>query len=272
MRDGQHVGGGGAARQQVGSAVLLPPGMGEQVPGLHRLRAGVVAEEGRLEPADHAPVQELVIHVEQVLVHERVVAADRAGERHRLVPRRAELGQLGQRRARRRPRVAREDEDQAVGLADGVGTDTARWPAGALGQVGNLRDAAVPAVGPGVVAAAERVAFHHAHAQRYLPVRAPVFQRVDRAARSPVQSDALAGESGGEGRFLPYLSRYGHRVPEVRIDPYPPQVGNGAGGLVKRSIVIGCERLRHAVLPVCGDPGPVGGGNARQSPPYRMKA
>ena len=100
--------------------------MGEPVPGLYRMRAGVVAEERGLDPADDAAVQELVVHVQQVLVHERIVAAHSAGERHGLVPGGIELRQLWQRCLGCIMRVSREDEHQAVSLADRISADTAR--------------------------------------------------------------------------------------------------------------------------------------------------
>ncbi|CAO0836365.1 hypothetical protein SMICM17S_07472 [Streptomyces microflavus] len=199
--DGHDVAGRPAAdalgSEQAGTAVALAPGVGEQIPGLHRTRAALVRQQLRLEFADHAPVEELVVHVEQVLVHERVVAAHGPGEGHGPVLRRGEAGYVGQRGDRRFLRVARKDEHQAVGLAHRVGAHAAWRPAVALGQVGDLRDAAVAAVGPGVIAAAERLAVHDAHAQRHLPVGAPVLQRMDGTAPAAEERDALPGERGG---------------------------------------------------------------------------
>ena len=103
-------------------------------------------------------------------------------------------GSSGKARRGRLLRVAGEDEHQAVGLADRIGAHAARRPGDALGQVRDLRDAAVTAVGPGVIAAAQHVALHDAHAQRYLAVGAPVLQRVDRAALAAVQRDPLTRE------------------------------------------------------------------------------
>ena len=174
-------------------------------------------------------MQELVVHVQQVLVHERVVAPDGAREHHRLVPAGIELRQLGKSGRGRLLRVAGEDEHQPVGFPDRVGADAPRRPADALGQVRDLRDAAGPAVGPGVVAAAEHVAFHDAHAQRHLAVGAPVLERVDRAALAPVQRDPLTREHRRKSLLLPHARRYGDRIPEVWVDPGAPQVGHALG-------------------------------------------
>ena len=244
-------------REQVGAAVLLPADVGEQVPGLHRLRVAVVTEELGLDLAQDAPVQELVVHVQQVLVHERVVAPDGARERHRLVPAGTELRQLRKGGRGRLLRVAGEDEHQAVGFAHRIGADAPRRPADALGQVRNLRDAAVPPVGPGVIAAAQQVAFHDAHAQRHLAVGAPVLQRVDRAALAAVQRDPLAREQRWMRLLFPHARRYGHRIPEVRVDPGASQVGHRAGLLgidLIRQLVRACRRsgrdcLSHAPSP-----------------------
>ena len=236
--------------------------MGEQVPGLHRLRAGVVTEELGLDLAEDAPVQELVVHVQEILVHERVVAVNGTGERHGLVLGGVELRQFGQRCRGRLRRVAREDEHQAVSFADRIGADTARRPAGPLGQIRYLRDAAVSAVRPGVIATAERVAFHDAHAQRHLAVGAPVLQCVDRAALAAVQRDPLAGERGRERLSPPHAPGHRDRVPEIRVDPDAPKIGHRGPILIRhlvpatrRSSLDGpifCgERLSHALLPTC---------------------
>ena len=247
--------------EQVRAAVPLPATVGEQVPGLHRLRAAGVAEELGLDPADDAAVQELVVHVEEVLVHERVMAGDGARERHRLVPGRAVLRQVGQRRRVRLGRVAREDEHEPVGLLDRVGPHAARRSAGPLGQVRDLRDAAVPPVSPGVVAAAQHVAFHDPHAQRDLAVRAPVLQGVDRAALAAVQGDPLPRERGRERLALTHLGRDRDRIPEVRVDPGAPEVGLGPRlgrrharlsvrlGLV--GLIVNRKRLSHTRSPLC---------------------
>ena len=249
-------------REQVGAAVLLPADVAEQVPGLHGLGVAVVTEELGLDLAQDAPVQELVVHVQQVLVHERVVALDGARERHRLVLGRVELRQRGKDSRGRLLRVAGEHEHQAVGLAHRVGADAPRGPADALGQVRNLRDAAVPPVGPGVIAAAQQVALDDAHAQRHLAVGAPVLQRVDRAALTAVQRDPLAREQRRKSLLLPHARRYGHRIPEVRVDPGASQVGHRAGlpGIdLIRQLVRACRRpgrdcLSHALPPTNWDP------------------
>jgi hypothetical protein len=175
------------------------------------VRARVVAEELRLDPAEDAPVQELVVHVQEILVQERVVAADGAGERHGLVLGGIEFRQLGQRCRGRLLRVAWEDEHQAVSFPDRIGADTARRPAGALGQIRYLGDAAIPAIGPGVIATAERVAFHDAHAQRYLAVGTPVLQGID-------NPPAIAGYLRGQA---PVSLRYVSANPWAAFHPNP---------------------------------------------------
>jgi hypothetical protein len=207
-------------------------------------------------------VQELVVHVQHVLVHERVVTPDGARERHRLVLAGVEFWQFGKGGRGRLLRVAGEDEHQAVGFAHRIGAHGPRRPADALGQVRNLRDAAVPPVGPGVIAAAQQVSLDDPHAQRHLAVGAPVLQRVDRAALAAVQRDPLAREQRRERLLLPHARRYGHRIPEVRVDPGASQVGRRAGflgsdlirQLVRTRRRSGCDCLSHAPSPAIVTP------------------
>jgi len=157
-------------------------------------------------------------------------------------------------------RVTREDEHQAVSFADRIGADTARRPAGALGQIRYLRDAAVSAVGPGVIAAAQRVAFHDAHAQRYLAVGAPVLQCVHCATLAAVQRDPLTREHGSERFFLPNAPGYSDWIPKIRIDPGTPEISNGSGMAMLQLVpatrrsgpyfpILGGKCLGHALLP-----------------------
>jgi hypothetical protein len=112
-----------------------------------------------------------------------------------------------------------------------------------------------------VIAAAEHVALHDAHAQRYLAMSAPVLQCVDCAAVAAVQRDPLTCERGGERLFLPHIPRYSDRVPEIRIDPDTPKISGGSGTVIARatqtSLRFGRHRLivcrkcfRHALLPL----------------------
>jgi len=218
-----------AVGEQGGAAGLPAADVSELVPGLYAVRAGLVAQQPRLDATDDAPVQELVVHVQQVLVQERVVAGHGAGVRHGLVPGGGELRQLGQLRGGGLVRVAGEDEYQAVGFPDRVSAYSARRPGGTLGQIRDLAEAAVAAVSPGVVAAAQRLAFHHPHAQRHLAVGAPVIQRVDRTAGPPVKRDLLAREAGSERIPLPDAGRYRDRIPEIWVDPDAPEIGHLLG-------------------------------------------
>jgi hypothetical protein len=124
----------------------------------------------------------------------------------------------------RLPRVVREDDHQAISLTDRIGADSARRPDGPLAQIRNLRDAAVSAVGPRVIAAPHDLVLDNAHAQRYLAVGTSILARIDRPALPAVKRDPLTRECRGGRCPRPQPPGLRDRVPENRIDSDPAKI------------------------------------------------
>ncbi|CAM5315279.1 hypothetical protein SPURM210S_06600 [Streptomyces purpurascens] len=101
-----------------------------------------------------------------------------------------------------------------------------------------------------MIAAAEGVALHDAHAQRHLPVRAPVLQRVHGAALPAVERDALTRERRRDHPLVPDAPGQCDRVPEIGVRADAPEVGRaGPGAGVRRgpASVLGREVLALSV-------------------------
>ena len=156
---------------------LFPAFPREGVIDLHPVLALTQAAETGADLAHLPAVQELMVHVHQVLVHEAVVAGDFTAQAARLVGR-VRRGPETRERHFGRPRgVAREHEDQAGRLVAGIAAHAVRQLA--LAQIRHVDAGAGAVVGPAVIAAADGAAIDHARIQRHLAVGAAVFQRED---------------------------------------------------------------------------------------------
>ncbi len=119
-----------------------------------------------------------MVHVEQVLVHERVVRRDLAVEFAGLV-----AAVAAERRARwaaivGEGAVAGKDEDQAIDLMGRIGFDAVGQAVAA--EIGDVDAPAGLVIGPAVIAAAQGAVLDDAPAERDLAVRAAILQREDR--------------------------------------------------------------------------------------------
>ena len=175
-----------------------------------------------LDAAHLFAVQELVVHVEQVLVHERVVGVDLAVELAGLVGL-VRLGSEGGRQARLgQGRIAGEDEDQSVDLGAGIGLHPVRQVLAA--QVGHVDALAGHVIGPAVVAALDGAALDHPVGQRHLAVGAAILQGEQLAVLAAHHGDGLAGETPRQHLAGLELFRPGDRIPEVRMAIDAPQI------------------------------------------------
>ena len=162
-------------------------------------------------------MQDLMVHVHQVLVHESVVTPDFSVEQHRLVFLRVEPGQIGERRLLRERGIAGEHEDQPVRLVARVGAHGAARRVGALDQIGNARDRTGRVVPPRVIAALDLLAADDPLAERELPVRAAIFQREHSIRVRPDEDDRVAREGDAQRLVSLQLPGPGQRVPVVGI-------------------------------------------------------
>jgi len=141
-------------------------------------------------------VHELVVHVEQVLVHEGVVAGHLAVQPARLVF--LALGKPERLRntAFRQRRIAWKDKNQAVNLPRGIPLHPVRKPL--LAEVRHIHTLAGLVVSPPVVMALQLIALDHAQVQRHLPMRTAVLEREHPPGLAAVQDYGLAGEPAGK--------------------------------------------------------------------------
>ena len=167
-------------------------------------------------------MHELMVHVEQVLVHEGVVAGHLAVQPPRLVIAAPEGAEGGRQAGFRQRGIAGKHEDEVIHLARRIAAHSVGNPAGA--EIGDVDALAAAIVGPAMVVAFELVAAHHAEVQRHLPMGAAVFQGKDLAAHAAIQDDGRLREPAGESPPGFELVAPGHGVPVIGVCADPPQI------------------------------------------------
>src|SRR5580658_2631496 len=224
---------------------LLALGTLEAVLDLRPRLAVVTPDAVSADRAHLLAMHELVVHVEEVLVHEGVVAGHFAVQPAGLVvlaPGRAEArGQA----ARRERAFAREHEDDPVDFAHWIALHAVRQPL--LAEVRHAHARAAAVVGPAVVVTLELIAHYHAEVQRYLAVSAAVLERKHATLCAAVQDDRLAGKAPAERLAGQQLMRPGDRVPIVRVCADAAQV-DGVGRVGRTPQDLGRGVFRHGVI------------------------
>jgi hypothetical protein len=189
------------------------------------------AEAVGLDRAHLLAVQELVVHVEQVFVHESIVGRHLAVELPGLV------GFVRFRPERRRKpgcrqgRIARKYEDQAIDLPARVRLDPVREPLAP--QVGHVDTVTFGVVGPAMIAALHRAPLHHAVGQWHLTVSAAILEREQLAVLAADHRDRLAGVAARDHGPGLDLFRPGDRVPKIGMAVGATQIGPGGYGLAQ---------------------------------------
>src|SRR5581483_9224695 len=205
---------------------LLAGRAAEGVLHLSPVLAVAAPEAARADGAHLLAMHELMVHVEEVLVHERVVAGHLAVEPPGLVVAALRGAERPGRYARlRQRRIARKDEDEAVDLPDRVAADAVRYPLPA--EVGHIHALAAAVVRPAVVVALHAVPLNHPEMQRDLPVRTAVLQREHPSARAAVERDRICPEPTPHDLSGPHLIRPRQRIPIIGIRGRAPQVQAG---------------------------------------------
>ena len=206
----------GLSEDELLSERLTTSGAREGVVRLHPAVTVAQVEEDGLDAPHETAVQELMVHIHQVLVHEGVVAADLAIEVAGLVMGIGMGRHVGKRSGLQLGGVAGVDEHQAVGFA-------ARVAAHAVGQrlvLVEVRDVDARSgrvVGPPVVAALDLRSGHHPSVQGDLPVRAAIFQCEHLARLGAHQHDRLARERHRQRLAATDRLRPRQRIPVVRV-------------------------------------------------------
>ena len=116
----------GAAEDDAFAQGLAAALAGEGVVDLEPILAHAAAEVAGLDGTHVGAVEELMVHVHQVLVHEAVMAADRAAEPPGFVVGVGDAAEAGQRVGFGARGVTGEDEDEAALFLAGVGADAVR--------------------------------------------------------------------------------------------------------------------------------------------------
>ncbi len=167
-------------------------------------------------------MHELMVHVEQVLVHEGVVAGHLAVQPPRLVlfalgkPERLRYSAFRQRR------VARKDEYQAVNLARRIRLHPVRQAL--LAQIRNIHALAGLVIGPPVVMAFQLIPVDHPQVQRNLAMGAAVLEREHLPGLPPVQNYWLTGEPARKRLALLQLITPGNGVPVIGMRTHATKV------------------------------------------------
>ena len=182
----------------------------------------VAPEAARADRAHVLAMHELMVHVEEILVHEGVVAGHLAIEPPRLVIAALRGAERAGQAPLRQCRVARENEDQPVHLADGIGAHPIRHALPA--EVWHIDAFAAAVVRPAVVVALQAISLHYAEVQRHLAVRAAIFERDYPSARATKERDGVAREPPSQ--YLSGLELIGpsQGIPIVGIGGGTPQV------------------------------------------------
>ncbi len=162
-------------------------------------------------------MQELMVHVHQVLVHERVVARDLAIQHPNLEAAVAVVGQLRHRSDLSKFLVAWEDEHEPVRLTACVATySIGQRPVPVQVRNAHARTGAV--VGPTVIPTLQPLVLHDAHAQWHLTVGTPVLEGVRLARLRSHQHDLGPRERHGEGLARLEITGPGDGVPEAWVE------------------------------------------------------
>ena len=193
----------------------------------HPAIAETAAEKTRRDLAGGPAVQELVVHVHQVLVHEAVVALHELSKAPRLV---SGVGCGADARERfGGRRHAGPDENDAVTFEAGIGADAVRqFP---LAEIGHVDAAAGRVIAPAMIAAADGAAVDGAFRERHLPVRAAILQRERRSVPRTYQYDRLARKTRREGLAGFQFARPRDRIPIIRMRADTAKVGQGSVGI-----------------------------------------
>ena len=165
-----------------------------------------------------------MVHVHQVLVHERVVALHRAAEAARLVALvacGAEVGEL----SRSSASSGSPGNTKMSPPASRHGYERTPFGSRSRAEIGNVDAAAGAVVGPAVIAAADRFAVDDARMQRHLPVRAAVLEREHAARVRAHEHDRVAGEGASERLAALQLARPRERIPVIGMDIDPAKIG-----------------------------------------------
>ena len=189
----------------------------ERVIGFHPGLALPHAEKQCLDPAHQAPVQELMVHIHQILVHESVMAVDAAFEIACLVVWIGRRRHVGKRHDMRPIRVTRKHEHEPIGFARRVAAHAVRFHRAGV-EIRNADALAVGAVFPAVIATADRACRDNADMQRHLAVGAAVFESEQLAVFASHDDDRLAGKARSVGLAGFDVARARYRIPEIGID------------------------------------------------------
>src|SRR6185312_9270205 len=170
-------------------------------------------------------MHELVVHVEEVFVHERVVACHLAIEAPGLVVAPLRGPEAGGQASFGQGGVAGEDENEAIHLADRVRANTVRDPLPT--EVWHVDALAAAIVSPAVVMALQAIAMNHPEVQRHLPMRAAILERDYSSARATIERDGIPREMPSQ--YPPRLELIGprQRIPVIGIRGGTPQVHAG---------------------------------------------
>src|SRR5215813_2160980 len=101
--------------------------------------SGLITQSYRLDAAHQLAMEELMVHVHQVFVHESVVALDHTGKVHRAVFAGRPFGYLRKRNPFGQLRHSREHKDQSICIAAGI-TANAPGGRGKLAAICEVRD------------------------------------------------------------------------------------------------------------------------------------
>src|SRR5580693_7251241 len=142
-------------------------------------------------------MHELVIHVKEVFMHERVVAGDLAIQPAGLIVLALRGTESGRDACLCQGSVTRKDEDKPVNLTHRVAAHAVRQPF--RSEIGDTHALATAVILPAVIVAFERVVADDAEMQRYLAMRAAILERKDPSALAPIKHDGIAREAPAEG-------------------------------------------------------------------------
>lgn len=227
---------------------LAPREPREAVARLHEPVSDARLDQPRADLPHQPPVQELMVHVHQVLVHERVVAADAPIEDPQAVIRIVVFWDVWQGRCRRLLWIAAENPNETAGLARGIGAHPVQPRAG-LVKVGKADATTGAVIGPAVIIALQPLPLHHARVQRHLAVGATVLQRKDLARTPAHEHDGRPRQPRSRRALRLHGAGALHRHPVIEVETDPAQIRLGARK----------DRL-------CDDEGVPGHGRATQTP------